>query len=144
MNLKTEYGKKIAGRIVYMPRSILTESVPGAVYQLEMKTKGVPDPKKVISALITELPKRFKDLKVLWIEVRDPYIRMQIRGSPFSWAALLAALPLILLAVGVVLLLVSVYLVFAAVPSWVYGLLVVGALISYGAYKFMAVSMEKE
>ena len=131
MSLKIEYGRKVAGRIVYMPRNVLTESVPGAVYQLEIKTKGVPDPKKAISTLTTELPRKFPRLKVLWIQVEDPYIRMQIQGSPFSWAALLAFLPEILMAIGIIVLFITVYLVISWVPSWVWALLLTGTLLLF-------------
>ena len=131
MSLAVEYGRKVAGRTVYMPRDILTESVPGAVYQLEIKTKGVPDPKKAISALTTELPRKFPRLKVLWIQVEDPYIRMQIQGSPFAWAALLAFLPEILMAIGIIVLFITVYLVISWVPSWIWALLAAGALLFF-------------
>ena len=133
MSVVSEYGRKIvAQRTVLIPPSMLTESVPGAVYQLEIKTKGIPDPKKVISVLTTELTRKFPDLKVLWIRVENQSISMQITSNPpFAWAALLAFLPEILMAIGITILFVTVYLVVSWVPSWIWALLITGTLLFF-------------
>ena len=135
MSVVSEYGRKIvAQRTVLIPPSMLTESVPGAVYQLEIKTKGIPDPQKVISVLTTELPRKFPDLKVLWIRVENQSISMQITSNPpFTWALLLALLPEILMAIGITILFITVYLVVSWVPSWIWALLLTGTLLFFVA-----------
>lgn len=55
-------------------------------------------------------------------EVSDNKITIQISGSPFVWVALIAFLPQILSIVGVVIALISVYLLVSSIPNWVYGL----------------------
>jgi len=122
-------GERVGGRTLIIPPSILTESVPGQIYQVEVATEGVPDPSRAVGALKTELPQKFPGLKVRWVEVRDDAIRLQLEGSPFLWAAVLAFLPQILLAAGVVVTLIAVYLVLSGVPSWLFGLAAVGLVL---------------
>ena len=128
-----EVGKRVIGMKKYIPRAMLTESIPGSIYEIEIVTKGIPNPDEAIDVLRMELPKRF-NLKVLWVGVENNVVRMQIIGSPFPWPALLAFLPEILLAIGIVVVLISVYLVFSHIPSWVYALLIIGSILTFGAY----------
>ena len=128
-----EFGTKIKGGIQYIPRDMLSESVPGSIYQLKIQTRGVSDPARAINLLKTELPKKFPGLKVLWANVEGEMIYLQISGSPFLWQALLLFLPTLLGLIGIVIVLVAVYLVFAAVPGWVIGILLAGiGLIIFG------------
>jgi hypothetical protein len=54
-------------------------------------------------------------------------------GSPFSWLALLAWLPTILGLLGIILFGVSVWQAVAAIPSWVWAMLIIsGVLILVG------------
>ncbi len=126
-----EYGTKLLGKTMYIPRKMLTESVPGQIYHIDIKTKGVPNPEEAIRVLRTELPKKFPGLKVHWIEVHDPYIKLQITGSPFAWALLLMFLPQILALSGIVVLLIAVYLFMVTVPTWMYALLGLGAVLIF-------------
>jgi len=113
----------------YIPKAVLTESVPGSKYELTIKTYGVPDPEATINLLRTELPNKFFDLKVLYINIEGDTITMQLSGSPFLWMSLLLFLPTILGALGVIVVLISVYLMFAAVPSWIWATLIIGGIL---------------
>jgi len=129
-----EYGTKTISKTQYIPNAILTESVPGSKYELQIRTNGIANPVATINLLKTELPKKFFDLKVIWINIEGNTITMQISGSPFLWASLLLFLPTLLAVIGIIVVFVSVYLMFAAVPSWVWALLVIGgALVLVGS-----------
>lgn len=117
--MKFRAGTVVGTRTVYAPKEVLTESVPGAIYELRIKTKGVSNPKNVMVMLAEALWDNFK-AKLYYFEVSDNIITMQIEGSPFAWAALLIFLPQILLTVGVIVLLIVVYLAVSSIPNWVY------------------------
>ena len=104
--------------------------MPGAIYEVVVRTRGIRNPEEVAEKLLEELPKRF-NLDILWLRVDDNEIRMQIEGSPFPWAALLAFLPEILGLIGIVVVLISVGLLIAYAPSWLLAMLVIGALLAY-------------
>ncbi len=133
-------GKKPEGELKYIPREILTESVPGAIYEIHIRTqsllgRGGPDKETIATILIKELPTRFNGLKIHWIQINDEMIKVAITGSPFAWSALFLALPQILSVIGVTILMIGVYLLWAHVPGYVIGLIIVGALILYIAPK---------
>ena len=121
-------GKPTKGRLALVDTEFSKESVPGAIYQIHIETEGIPDPKRAVEVLMTELPRRFH-AKILWIRMTDKTIDMQIEGSPFAWAALLLALPVILTTAAIVMILVAVYAVFAAIPGWALGMLVIGTVL---------------
>lgn len=125
-----EVGIKAVGRTKYIPRAMLTESVPGQIYELEVRTEVIDNPELVIDALQSELPKEFKDLKVKWIRIDGSVVKMQIVGSPFAWSLLLAFIPSILTVVGVIVTLISVFLIWTTVPGWVTGLAVLGLVLT--------------
>ena len=126
-----EVGTRIVGVIKYIPKDMLTDSVPGQIYELVINTDGIGNPEQIITILQAELPRKFKRLKVKWIRIDNSTIRMQIEGSPFSWALLLAFLPTILETAGVVVLMIAIYLVWVHVPGWVIGMLIIGAILTY-------------
>jgi len=124
-------GTRLAGTSIYIPRSILTESTPGQVYELHIRTTGIDDPEKVVKTLTVEMPKKFTDLKVLWMRVDDKNIYMQIQGSPFPWSLLLLWLPEILSAIGIIVTAIAVFLVATQVPSWLWIMLATGVGLIY-------------
>lgn len=128
--MTVEVGTKAIGKTKYIPRAMLTESVPGQIYELEVRTEVVDNPERVIDALQAELPKEFKDLKVKWIRIDGSVVKMQIVGSPFAWSLLLAFIPSILTVVGVIVTLISVFLIWTTVPGWVTGLAVLGLVLT--------------
>lgn len=125
-----EIGKRIVGKVEYIPRAMLIESVPGQLYEVEIRTKGVSDPEQAISALSHELPREFKGLKVHWIGVDGSVIKMQITGSPFAWAAFMLFLPALLTVIGIGVTLIAVYLVWTMVPPWVTAILIIGTILT--------------
>jgi len=130
-----EVGTKVVGVTKYIPRAVLTESVPGAVYELEIRTKGISNPSEVVDVLSKEMPKKFKGLKVLWIRIDDPVIHMQITGSPFAWQLVLLWLPEILQLIGVVVTLIAVFLVISQIPAWAWATLLSGVFLIYAGPK---------
>ena len=117
---------------VYIPKSMLTESVIGQTYELKIKTKGVKSPRYTAIVLQKSLKEKF-NATLLYFEVTGDTITIQIEGSPFAWSLLLVFLPQILGILGIVVSLVAVYLLVSGVPSWVYGLGILGIiLISFG------------
>ena len=125
-----EVGHHLAGEVLWLDTRKLTESVPGAIYEVVVRTRGIRNPEEVAEKLLQELPRRF-DLDIIWLRVDDNEIRMQIEGSPFPWAALLAFLPEILGLIGIVVVLISVGLLIAYAPSWLLAMLIIGALLAY-------------
>lgn len=135
-----EVGKLAGTKLLYIPKEILTDSVPGKVYHITIETKGVIDEQQVVNTLTTELYTRFK-AKVIWMRIVDNVIDIQLIGSPFVWAALLAFLPTILGILGILVVLISLYSVLAAIPGWTWGLLAVGiGMILFGPKLAEAVS----
>ena len=112
-------GKMIGDQVIYMPKDMLTESVIGQIYELQIKTRGVPSPEVVAAVLFKKLKEKF-GASLLYFEVDDDILTIQIEGSPFSWAALLVFLPEILVGLGIMVLFIMVYLVTSAIPSWQY------------------------
>ena len=121
-----EVGRRVLGTLQYIPKAMLTESVPGAIYHLDIKTQGIPNPEQCASLLAAELPKRIKGLKIIWIGFDGDIIKLQIEGSPFPWALLLFLLPTILAIIGIVVILVAVYSIITAIPTWALALLLIG------------------
>ena len=124
-------GKRFAGTSIYIPRAILTESTPGQVYELHIRTTGIADAKKPVEVLTAEMPRKFRDLKILWMRVDDRNIYMQIQGSPFPWSLLLLWLPEILSAIGIIVTAIAVFLVAAQVPTWLWVMLATGVGLIY-------------
>jgi len=120
-----EVGILAGTRLEEIPQQYMTESVRERVYHLHIETQGVTDEKAAALALTTQLYNKFK-AKVTWIRVADGTIDLQLIGSPFAWVALIAALPAILALLGIVMILVSIYTVLAAIPSWAWATLATG------------------
>lgn len=123
-------GKMVGDQTIYMPKEILTESVIGQVYELQIKTRGVPDPRNTTIVLQKKLKEKF-NATLLYFEVDDNVITMQIEGSPFAWSLLLVFLPEILVGLGIVVLFIMVYLVTSAIPSWKYGLTILALILIF-------------
>lgn len=122
-------GQKMPGSLQPLsPVTLSTEETEkGKYYELHIDTDGIPDPRKAVETLIAGL--RAQGVETVWASADAKSIRLQIAGSPMSWPVVLSLLPSILGVLGIAVILISVYLVTAAVPSWVWGLLIVGILL---------------
>jgi small-conductance mechanosensitive channel len=120
-----EVGILAGTRLVHIPQRYMTESVRERVYHLHIETQGITDEKAAALALTTQLYDKFK-AKVTWVRIEDGTIELQLVGSPFAWVALIAALPAILGLLGIVMILVSIYTVLSAIPSWAWATLATG------------------
>jgi len=125
-------GVRKLGNLLNIPEEMLGESVIGAVYEVQIKTKGISNPQQIANLISSELPKKVSST-IKYIEIGSDYIILQIEGSPFPWALLLGFLPQLLLLAGVVVMFISVWSVISAIPSWAWALLAVGGgLVLFG------------
>ena len=122
-------GKKVGKRGRPLPVKMLTDSVPGKFYHLNIETTGISDEKAVASLLINKLNEKFK-AKVVWIKVEGNNIELQISGSPFVWAVLIPFIPTILAVIGISVVLVAVYSIISAIPTWAWALLIIGSVLA--------------
>lgn len=123
-----EVGILAGTRLVHIPQQYMTESVRERVYHLHIETSGITDENAAALLLTTELYNRFK-AKVTWVHIENGVMEVQLIGSPFAWAALIAALPVILGLLGIVLILVSIYAVLSSIPSWAWATLATGVML---------------
>lgn len=121
-------GRMAGEHTIYLPEDMRTTSVPGQIYELQMKTNGVSNPQEALLLLADELAEGFS-ATMLYFEVDGDVITVQMVGSPFAWGALLLFLPQILVGLGILVTMIAVYLVGSTIPSWVYGVVLVGSLL---------------
>jgi len=122
------WGRKREGTLVAIPKEMLTETVPGAIYEIHIECDKEPPPQETIHLITNELPKRVP-VKIHYVEVQGKTVKIQLEGSPIAWELILSALPLILALIGVTILFIAVYNIFAGVPSWAWAMLVLGILL---------------
>jgi hypothetical protein len=67
-------------------------------------------------------------VKIHYIEVNDRNVTIQLEGSPIAWELILSLLPLIFTILGIVIIMIAVFSLISAVPSWTWALLIVGAI----------------
>ena len=100
----------------------------GKIYEVEITVSPAMSAEKAreaLQTLICGLAEEFH-IKTIAATATENVIRLQIMGSPFSWATLLAWLPTILALIGLTMVGISVWNVIVSVPSWIWALLVIG------------------
>lgn len=135
----TTYGTPIIKNAVRIPDDMLTESAAGSEYMIKIQTKGVSNPKETLDLLKSKLKEKF-GVTVVYGEVANNNITLQIKSSvsiQFVWGAVLVFLPQILSIVGVVVALISVYLVVSSIPTWVYGLASIALVLLFALPKVL-------
>ena len=112
---------KIPVRRVKVEIERLKVGTKGSVYEIRMDVQGMTEENAVraLDVLNKELRERF-GIETVYGAATTESINLIIRGSPFMWAALLAALPLILGLLGIALVGVSVWQILGTVPGWVW------------------------
>ena len=106
----------------------------GSIYLLKLDVSTLTQ-EKALQALntLTAAMKNEFGIKTIYGRAEPNAIYLIIQGSPFSWLALLAWLPVILGLLGIILFGISVWQAITAIPSWVWAtLLISGALILFG------------
>jgi hypothetical protein len=121
------FNSKVVGTLVPIPIHALKETVPGVVYEIRMKANK-PAPPQTIQTIRQVFAEKLPQVKIHYIGVEGSNITIQLEGSPIAWELILALLPLIFTLLGLTLLLVAVFQIISAVPSWVYAVLVLGAI----------------
>jgi len=101
----------------------------GALYILKLDVTGMTAEKarEALRRLSEQLGRL--GAHVLYAEASESQIYLQVRGSPFAWAAVLAWLPVILAGLGLGFVAIAVWQVVAPVPTWVWALLATGVFL---------------
>lgn len=117
-----------------IPMQNLKVARKGSIYLLKLDVSTLTQDKalEALNTLTAEMKNKF-GIKTIYGKAEPNAIHLIIQGSPFSWLALLAWLPTILGLIGIILFGVSVWQTVTAIPSWVWGTLIIGgALILFG------------
>ena len=126
-----ELGKLVGRRLVLIPRSALTESVPGRNYHIRIETKGtLGRERELAEQLVDGLYAKFR-AKVKFIRIDYYNVDLQLEGSPFEWSLLIPWLPTILGALGILITMIAVYNIIAAIPRWAWATLTVGVTLLF-------------
>lgn len=139
----TKVGTRKLGKTLFLDEGMLTESVIGSRYEIQIKTKGVPSPNRTLQVLKDGLEEKF-NAEVTYCEIVGDEISIQIVGSPFVWSTVLLFIPQILATIGVAVAGIVVYLMVSGVPSWVYGIGAFVALLIFVLPKAFASIFKKE
>ena len=124
-------GKKKPGSLQHLSQLALStgETEKGKFYEIHIDTDGIPEPSKTVDALVTGL--KNQGVETIWVSADAKKIRLQIAGSPTSWPIILSLLSATLSVMAIAVIFIGVYTIVSAIPSWVWGLLAVGALFIY-------------
>jgi hypothetical protein len=121
------FGAKVAGAAIPIPIYALKETVPGVIYEIRIKTNK-PAPPQTMETIRTMFAQRLPQVKIHYIEVSDQNVTIQLEGSPIAWELILSLLPLIFTLLGLAIILIAVFSLISAVPSYVWALLIIGAI----------------
>ena len=107
--------------------SKLSVAPKGTLYDIVIRTsKMTPEQaKQALENLILGMREQF-GIETYYATASEDTILLEIKGSPFAWTTLLMWLPAILGLIGIAVLLISVWQIFASIPSWVWPVLIIG------------------
>jgi hypothetical protein len=112
-------------RWIEIPLERLHVGRPG-LWLVRIKTsKLTPEKAGVAVARLAEELRKL-GVKPISIMATEDTIDVLLRGSPFPWLAILVAIANLLPLIGITILAISVYQGVSSIPSWVWGLAVVG------------------
>jgi hypothetical protein len=119
---------KIPIKYELIPLGNLKVAPKGSMYIIQLDVSPLTQDKAVeaLNKLTAEMKTKF-GIQTIYGKATKDKIYLLIKGSPFSWLALLAWLPTILALIGIILLGISVWQAITAIPSWVYATLIIGA-----------------
>lgn len=136
------YGRRVIGRTRIALKSVLTDSIPGKKYQLVIDTSTIPDVKKkeTFALLKDKLETPEWRIEILYAEVGDNRITLQIVGSPFAWALLIAFLPEILSLLGISVIAIAAFFIIESLARYwaqiaILILVSLGGLAAWSHYK---------
>lgn len=129
------YGTRRVGALIPIPKEMLHETIPGAIYEVEIQTEGIPDPNLALNHILKELPRYIPEIKIYWIGITGKTIRIQLSASPVLWSVLILILPLILSAIGIAAILIGVFLLAGGPGLWILLLLAAGLFLTLIAPK---------
>lgn len=128
-------------------RKSLTEEVTlevGKSYEVDMEAReGIIDPHGVANFILAKINERFPDIQVKWIYVCDKTqeIKLQFtlvslqslgftpRPTTLEALTLITWFPSMLLLIGVALVFIGIFMLFGAVPWYVWGMIGVGTIL---------------
>jgi len=117
---------------------------PDNIYEVDMQAEGITDYRAVADYLLREIEKQYPQIQVTWIKVCcQKRIRFQFKilsaealgyeAPSLSVVAIIPWLSSIFSLIGITILLISIFLIYQAVPWYVWGLIIVGGgLIIFG------------
>ena len=124
-----ELGTKKGHLLLEIPPEVQTESVVGKVYQIQAQIQGsVSNPQQFFDILKAGFEQKFK-AKLYYMGIDSGVINLQVEGSPFAWAAVIAWLPSIFTLVGVTLVGIAIFSIIGSIPAWTWGLLAIGVFV---------------
>jgi hypothetical protein len=132
-----KWGFEVKGAKIPIPFSMLDKTIPGLTYEILIKTDK-PAPPNTVDAILTTFKQKLPQVKIKYVAVQDNQVTIQLEGSPIEWSLIIGLLPLIFAALGIIILLIAVFGIFASIPSWAWALLVVGALLFFLAPRITA------
>jgi hypothetical protein len=111
-----------------IPLANLKVAPKGSMYLIQLDVSPLTQDKAVeaLNKLTAEMKTKF-GIQTIYGKATKDKIYLLIKGSPFSWLALLAWLPVILALIGIILFGISIWQAITAIPSWVYATLIIGA-----------------
>ena len=110
----------------------MREAKKGEEFLIIVEATPIPAERacELAQAIKANLKEKF-NIELHYIAIKENEIIMYISGSPFTWAALIAWLPILLGLFGIIMIGIGVWQAFASVPSWVYATIIAGILILY-------------
>ena len=114
--------------------SKLSIAPKGAMYDILISTSRMT-PEQARQALETLVQRMHEEfgIETFYATASEDTILLEIKGSPFAWTALLMWLPSILALIGIAVIGISVWQIFASIPGWVWPVLIIGVgLIFFG------------
>lgn len=130
-----QYGRRIFGlmRPISEAQVLAFETTkPKEVYQINMEVDKAFDAEYLASVLVERFEAAFPDLRINWIDVcpikKTVKFQFVDTSGVVGFAAILALLPQILLLAGVAIVLLSIWNIISAVPTWAWALLAVGVI----------------
>lgn len=131
-----QLGTRAFGVVKGLPEETLFE--PKNIYEIDIQADGITDPQAVADYLLREVEKQYPQIQVTWIQVGQRRINFQFKilsaetlgyqPASLSVAAILPWLSSIFGLIGITIILISILLIYQAVPWYVWGGLIIGGI----------------
>ncbi|MBA7493690.1 hypothetical protein ES702_04252 [subsurface metagenome] len=132
-----QYCLRVAGQV--QPKTGVLQV--GKTYEVNVQTTIIRDGEDTAQFILNQFQQTYPELQINWIRIDTQTIKLQFkvmsrealglapRPASLTVATIIVWLPTILTAIGVVVIIVSLYLVMQAVPWYVWGTLGLGIIL---------------